>query len=212
MERGRESGLRSQVSGGGSFGVRRIILASTSPWRLQILRDAGIEADGVAPDVDETTILGAIPEETARHRAVAKAVEVSRRRPDDLVIGADQVAHLDGEAFGKPTSTEDWRERLRALRGKAHTLTTAVALAEDGALADSFSVDTRVSIRGDLTDEEIEAYIASGEGRACAGGYMAEKRGAWLVQRIEGDWQNVIGLPLFPLLDRLRARGYRLHR
>ena len=177
-----------------------------------MLKDAGIEAEGVAPDVDETTIEGAIPEETARHRAVAKAVEVSRRRPDALVIGADQVAHLDGEAFGKPTSTDDWRARLRALRGRTHTLTTAVALAEDGALADSFSIDTGVAIRGDLTDDEIEGYIATGEGAACAGGYMAEKRGAWIVESIEGDWQNVIGLPLLPLLARLRARGYRLPR
>jgi septum formation protein len=192
--------------------VRPIILASTSPWRLSMLRDAGIEAEGVAPDIDESTIVGAIPEETARHRAVAKAVEVSRRRPDDLVVGADQVAHLDGEAFGKPTSTEDWRERLRALRARTHTLTTAVAIAEAGELADSFAVDTRVAIRADLTDEEIEHYIASGEGRACAGGYMAEKRGAWIVESIDGDWQNVIGLPLFPLLARLRARGYRLPR
>ena len=192
--------------------MRRIILASTSPWRLQMLRDAGIEAEGVAPDVDESTIEGVIPEETARHRAVAKAVEVSRRRPDDLVIGADQVAHLAGEAFGKPSSTDDWRARLRALRGRTHTLTTAVAIAEAGALADSFAVDTRISIRDDLADEELEDYIASGEGRACAGGYMAEKRGAWLVETIEGDWQNVIGLPLFPLLARLRARGYRLPR
>lgn len=177
-----------------------------------MLKDAGIEAEGVAPDVDEATIVGAIPEETARHRAVAKAIEVSARLTDRLVIGADQVAHLDGQPFGKPTSTEDWRERLRALRGKAHTLTTAVALAEGGALAESFSVDTRVSIRGDLRDEEIEDYIASGEGLPCAGGYMAERRGAWLVERIDGDWQNVIGLPLFPLLARLRVRGYRLPR
>jgi septum formation protein len=192
--------------------VKRIILASTSPWRLQILKDSGIEAEGVAPDVDESTIEGVIPEETARHRAVAKAVEVSRRRPHDLVIGADQVAHLDGESFGKPSSTDDWRARLRSLRGRAHTLTTAVALAEDGALADSFAVDTRVAFRSDLSDDEIEDYIATGEGAACAGGYMAEKRGAWLVESIEGDWQNVIGLPLLPLLARLRARGYRLPR
>ena len=177
-----------------------------------MLRDAGIEAEGVAPGVDESTIVGAIPPETARHRAVAKAVEVSARRPENLVIGADQVAHLDGEAFGKPTSTEDWRRRLGALRGRTHTLTTAVAIAEDGALADSFAVDTHVSFRADLSDDEIEDYIASGEGRACAGGYMAEKRGAWLVETIDGDWQNVIGLPLLPLLARLRARGYRLPR
>ena len=192
--------------------MRRIILASTSPWRLQMLRDSGIEAEGVAPDVDESAIEGAIPEETARHRAVAKATEVSARHPDGLVIGADQVAHLDGEPFGKPASVDDWRNRLHALRGRTHTLTTAVALAEDGTLSDSFAVDTRVSFRGDLGDDEIEDYIASGEGRACAGGYMAEKRGVWLVETIEGDWQNVIGLPLLPLLARLRARGYRLPR
>jgi septum formation protein len=190
--------------------VRRIILASSSPWRLQLLRDVGIEAEGMAPDVDESTIEGAIPEETARQRAVAKALDVSARFPDRLVIGADQVAHLDGTQFGKPTSAADWRARLESLRGRTHTLTTGVAFAEEGAVVDSFAVDTAVRFRADLEADEIDRYLAFGEGLACAGGYMAEKRGAWLIERVDGDWQNVIGLPIFPVLAGLRARGYRL--
>ena len=74
----------------------------------------------------------------------------------------------------------------------------------------AFTVDTAVRFRADVDDSELDAYVASGEAAGCAGGYMAERRGAWLIEAIEGDWQNVIGLPIFALLASLRARGYRL--
>ena len=189
--------------------MKPLILASSSPWRQQILAMAGLSCQALAPDVDEERITAPAPGALAVARARAKAVDVARRAPGALVIGADQVAHLDGEAFGKPRDDLDWITRLRALRGRTHTLTTGVALAEEGEV-ETFEVHTNVRFRADLSDAELLAYVAIGEARGCAGGYQAEHRGAWLIEAIDGDWWNVIGLPLFPLIGRLRARGWRL--
>ena len=193
----------------GAVYVKRLILASSSPWRLAALRDAGIPCETVPPAVDEHTIINEDPVAMAVARAEAKALDVARRWPDALVVGADQVAHLAGESFGKPRDTDDWRARLRSLRGRVHLLSTGVALAE-GEAVETFTVTTAVRFRADLSDEEIEAYIRSGEGAGCAGGYQVERRGAWLIEAIDGDWWNVIGLPILPLIGRLRARGWRL--
>jgi len=187
--------------------MKRLVLASTSPWRLQLLGEAGILAEAIAPAVDEELIVGTGPIETAQMRATAKATAVAKECPSTLVVGADQVIHMDGETIGKPDDDTVWFQRLRQMRGRAHQLTTAVALV-DGDGAEEFAVTTEVRFRGDLTDEELHAYIASGEARGCAGGYMIERRGAWLVESIEGDWLNVIGLPVLHLVSRLRARGW----
>ena len=189
--------------------MRTLVLASTSQWRRQLLQDAGIEVDCVAPEVDEAPILGSTPVETAMLRAEAKAMAVAHLRPAALVLGADQVIHLDGEAIGKPPSEGVWRERLKAMRGRAHALTTAVAL-WDGHDLEHEAVTTMVQFRHDITDAEIDAYIASGEAKGCAGGYMVERKGAWLVESIDGDWLNVVGLPVLKVVSMLRARGWRM--
>jgi len=186
-----------------------VVLASSSRWRAALLEDAGLPCQAVAPQVDESVINGNSPVDTAILRAVAKAHAVAGRFPESWVIGADQVIHLDGESIGKPGNAEDHLQRLKQLRGRAHQLTTAVAIVEGGR-TESFHVDTQVVFRADLTDAELSAYVATGEARGCAGGYMVEKRGAWLVERIDGDWLNVVGLPVLELITRLRARGWRL--
>jgi len=187
-----------------------LVLASASPWRLELLRSAGLDVRGVAADVDEAAIQEVDPRQTAMARARAKAEAVGARVGSAaLVVGADQVAHLDGESFGKPTDDASWLARLKQLRGQVHTLSTGVALLHQGACT-TFAVDSRVRFRADLRDDELEAYVAHGEARGCAGGYMAEGRGAWLLEHVEGDWNNVIGLPLFALLGELRLRGFRL--
>lgn len=220
--------------------IQPVVLASTSPWRLQLLRSTGLAVEGVDHAVDEEAIQLADPRELAVARALAKARDVQARLVGEgrlggaLVVGADQVAWLQGEAvegephgdpdgpsrveiFGKPPSPEAWRERLRCLRGRVHTLSTGVALvggppASPGGppRQEAFCVDSRVRFRGDLSDEELDAYVACGEARGCAGGYMVEGRGAWLIEEVEGDWNNVVGLPVFELLGRLRARGVHL--
>ena len=189
--------------------MQAIVLASTSRWRLQLLKDAGIDAIAEPPAVDETLIVGSTPTETARMRAIAKAEAVLARCGDSLVIGADQVIHLDGVTIGKPTDAEDWLNRLRSMKGRVHQLTTAVAMLDSHGL-DAFDVHTGVRFRSDLTDDELRDYIAIGEAKGCAGGYMVERRGAWLVESIEGDWLNVVGLPVLELVTRLRARGWRV--
>lgn len=199
--------------------MKRLLLASTSPWRLTLLRDAGIPCEAVSPTIDERDVVAPDPVELAVARAVEKSRDVARRSPGALVIGADQVAHLDGEAFGKPSDAEDWLARLKQLRGRAHLLSTGVALCQHGDDAggepgvealETFVVTTEVRFRADLSDEELEDYVRLGEAAGCAGGYQVERRGAWMIEAVDGDWWNVIGLPVLPLIARLRARGWRL--
>ena len=187
-----------------------IVLASASPWRRAMLSAAGVRCVATESSVDEQAVVGSGPIDTARLRALAKARDVARSHPSALVIGADQVVHLDGETIGKPACDDDWMRRLRAFRGRTHDLSTAVALVEPGRPDELFSVHTRVRFRADATDDELAAYVAHGEARGCAGGYMVEQRGVWLVEAVDGDWTNVVGLPVFELVTRLRARGYRL--
>ena len=189
--------------------MQSFILASTRRWGLQLLVDAGINAVPEDPEIDESVYTGSTPVETARLRAIAKACAVAERRPGATVVGADQVIHLDGEAIGKPRGPEDWLARLQSMRGRDHLLTTAVAIV-DGEGMEVFEVTTVVAFRSDLEDDELRAYIANGEASGCAGGYMVERRGAWLVESIDGDWLNVVGLPVLELVSRLRSRGWRL--
>jgi septum formation protein len=183
-----------------------IVLASTSPARIALLRAAGVVCRGVAPPVDESRILAPTPPELAMARAIAKAEAV--RAPGEVVIGADQVAHIGGEAFGKPLDPADHRARLRQLRGATHTLTTAAVLRFD---AETLRLQTQVTLhfRADLTDAEIDAYVATGEGSFCAGGYAVEGLGANLIASIEGDYFSVLGLPLLEVIGGLRAFGWR---
>lgn len=185
-----------------------LVLASTSRWRQQLLLDAGVPVALVAPPADESAVQDADPVRLARARARLKAESVAALRPDAWVIGADQVAHLDGEAFGKPLDPDDHRARLRALRGRTHVLTTGVCVVVAGRLVE-FTEDTHIRFRAGLTDAELDAYVATGEGSACAGGYRAEALGAQLIAEVQGDWANVIGLPVYPLISVLRANGWR---
>ena len=183
-----------------------LILASTSEWRLQLLRDAGVDASAVDPAVDEHKIVGGSPTETAELRAQAKTRAVAKTHPNAWVLGADQVIHLDGETIGKPENDDVWRTRLRALRGRTHDLTTAIALWDCRSM-EVCAVTTKVRFRADLSDRELDDYIGTGEAKGCAGGYMVERRGAWLVESVEGDWLNVVGLPVLTVIGLLRSRG-----
>lgn len=191
--------------------MAKLVLASTSPWRRSMLEAAGFRVLAESPGIDEGEIVGREPDETARLRARAKARFVATLHPDSTVVGADQVIYLDGELLGKPANSEKHLGQLQKLRGRAHSLTTAVAIVFGGEI-DEFSVTTMVRFRSDLSDDELRAYVACGEARGCAGGYMIEKRGAWLVESVEGDWSNIIGLPVLHLIGRLRARGWSIPR
>ncbi len=186
-----------------------VVLASTSPHRLALLRAAGILVEGAAPEADETSVTDPEPRARALGRALLKARSLVR--PGAAVIGADQVAHLDGEPFGRPRGPADHRARLRQLRGRTHLLTVGVAILppDPRAAPITFTQDTPVRFRADLSDAELDAYVATGEGAGCAGGYAAEGLGAQLIEHIDGDFANVIGLPVYRVIGALRALGWR---
>ncbi len=190
-----------------------IVLASGSAWRRALLEGAGIPCRAVVPGVDEHAITGDSPALVARARALAKARRVSAQLgPGAVVLGADQVVHLDGSILGKPRDRGAHLAMLTALRGRTHELVTAVALIPTGPGAGpprSFEVTTTLTMRADLGDLELAAYVDCGEASGCGGGYMVESLGAQLFSVVHGDWNNVIGLPLFRLIDELRELGWR---
>jgi septum formation protein len=188
-----------------------LYLASTSRWRQRLLADAGIPVLTESPGVDERSVTIADPVGLASELARRKARAVFARHPESWVLGADQVGFdLDppGELFGKPTDPEDHLRRLRSMVGRRHALVTAFALV--GPDIERVEHETTVlTVRADLEEEELRAYVASGEGSGCAGGYAAEGRGVFLFERIDGDWSNVIGLPILRVMTALRAHGWR---
>ncbi len=184
----------------------RLVLASASPWRRQICAQVGLDVEGITPPVDEASIVADDPVALALARARGKADSLAG--PDRVVIGSDQVCHLDGVVYGKPENDVVHRAQLRALRGRTHALVDGVSIVAPHARFDSV-VTVRVTLRADLSDDEIDAYVASGDARGCAGGYRVEGPGAWLIAEIEGDWFAVVGLPIFHVLTTLRALGWR---
>ena len=190
----------------------KMILASTSPYRKSLLKDVGLNVDTFGANIDEYSIVGSNPIQTAQYRARAKAESVRENHSKAVVIGADQVCYIDEVVMDKPRTSEEWFLRLQSMRGRSHFLSTAVCILVAPTPTKmeeciEFVVTTQVFFRSDLSDEDLKAYIDIGEAKKCAGGYMMEKRGAWLIERIEGDWQNVIGLPIFPLLAHLKRIG-----
>jgi septum formation protein len=178
-------------------GDRRLILASASPRRRQLLAQIGVAFEVDVADVDE----GDDPRANAL--AKARAVAARHRGEDAVVLGADTEVVLDGDVLGKPADDADAREMLRRLSGRTHAVVTAYALVDcttDDELVRS--VETGVTFRP-LTGDEIDAYVATGEPLDKAGAYGIQGRGAVLVDRIDGDYFTVVGLPLADLWPRL---------
>lgn len=180
----------------------KLILASASPRRSEILRAAGFHFDTVAADVDEN--LGeSRPGRLVTELSIKKAYAVAKRYPDAAVIGADTIVNVSGEILGKPRDEEDAARMLKQLSGRIHTVYTGVAIAADGG-AESFLCRTRVEFYP-FDEELIRRYIATGEPMDKAGAYGIQGRGALLIRSISGDYYNVMGLPVAELSRRLAA-------
>jgi len=184
--------------------VTSIILASASPARLAVLRAAGLEPKVMVSGVDESAFAAGTPAELAGLLAQAKAAAVASGLERGLVIGCDSLLDLDGRALGKPASAAEAADRWREMSGRTGTLVTGhcVIEAATGRRATAVAA-TRVRF-GTPSEQEIAAYVASGEPLAVAGAFTLDGRGGWFVEGIEGDHGTVLGISL-PLLRRLLA-------
>jgi septum formation protein len=188
----------------------RLVLASASPARLATLRAAGVEPEVVVSGVDESAVAEAGVAALAGRLAMLKAEAVAATvAPDDdlvLVLGCDSVLELDGQAFGKPGTPELAAARWRQMRGRSGVLHTGhhlIALGSEGTRTRGVIGSTRVHF-AELSDAEIEAYVATGEPLEVAGAFTVDGLGGPFVRGIEGDFHNVVGLSL-PLLRDLLA-------
>lgn len=171
-----------------------LLLASASPRRVDLLKAAGVSFDVFAVDVDESPQGDETPAQHVRRLAEDKARAAARRRPGDVVLGADTVVVVDGRMLGKPRDAADAAAMLRALSGRAHEVWTGVALLSASTSATEVEC-TRVWFSA-LADEEIAWYVQSGEPMDKAGGYAVQGLASRFVERIDGSYANVVGLPV----------------
>jgi septum formation protein len=181
-----------------------LVLASASPRRRELLRNAGISFVVQAADIDETVLAGEAPRECAERLAREKALAVWRTRPEDVVLGADTIVVVDELILGKPIDADDAIRMLRLLSGRGHRVITGVAVASENALITAS--ETTFVTMCEISDEEIREYVATREPMDKAGAYAIQGRAARWIPRIEGDYSNVVGLPVALVYGMLRGR------
>ena len=172
-----------------------LILASASPRRRELLSLIPADFTVIPAQGEEKADISLSPRLLVQELAKQKAAEVAASHPHDTVIGADTLVFLGAEIMGKPTDQADAKRMLTLLSANTHTVITAVAIAQNGAVSKVFAEETKVEFFP-LTDEEITAYIATGEPMDKAGAYGIQDKGALLVKGITGDYYNVMGLPV----------------
>jgi septum formation protein len=188
--------------------VRRLVLASTSPYRAQLLARLGVPFRAEAPDCDEEAWKrrGLEPRALAEALALAKAESLAARFPGAAILGGDQVAAIDGEALGKPGSAEGAERQLARLSGRTHELFTAVALIAGGRTLRHTEV-ARLTMRA-LSPAQIARYVAADDPADCAGAYKLERLGIALFSSVEvGDWTAIVGVPLIAVTGMLAEIG-----
>ena len=183
----------------------RLILASASPRRMDLLRDAGYVFDVEPAHVDESELPGEPPRVYVARVAEMKARTVAARHPDDVVLAADTTVVVDGAMLAKPADDTDAKRMLGLLSGRTHDVLTGVVLVRAGR-ASAAVVDTRVRFRC-LTAGEIDWYVASGEPRDKAGAYGVQGLAARFVESVVGSYTNVVGLPVEAVRSLLEAEG-----
>ena len=194
--------------------ARQIVLASGSAIRGQMLSNAGIAFEAIVPRVDEEMIKIALQAEKATPRDIAdalaetKARKIGGKHPDKLVIGCDQVLDFDGQILSKPQTPEEAREQLKALRGKRHSLLSAVVVYHELEPLWRHVGQVRLYMR-DISDSYLEEYVDRNwpSLQSSVGGYKLEEEGVRLFSRIEGDYFTILGLPLIEMINYLTVSG-----
>jgi septum formation protein len=193
-----------------------IVLASASPRRQELLRNAGIPFTVQPADINETPLVGESPRDCAERLAREKAQAVFQSRPGDWVLGADTIVVVDDAILGKPRDAGDAARMLRLLSGRTHQVITGVCLV-GAVVSGQWSVASKAAVLTasettlvtfcELSDEEIREYVATGEPMDKAGAYAIQGIASRWIPRIEGDYSNVVGLPVALVYRMLRERG-----
>lgn len=184
----------------------KLILASASPRRRELLEMVGLDFEVVPGDVLEDFVEGESPRDHVLRLSREKALAVSEKYPGVWVLGADTIVLVDSEILGKPCTSDEAKDMLRKLSGRQHRVVTGFTLLNKGRVAVSDAVETAVFFKR-LSPEEIEWYSGTKEPYDKAGGYAAQGMGAFLIREIRGSYTNVVGLPLSEVVDALRQVG-----
>jgi len=185
----------------------RLILASKSPRRYDLLKQMGLNFEVIPSNVEEDFIPTESPREHVVRLAEAKALDVGNRFPDDWVIGADTIVYVDGIILGKPKNREEALEMLRLISGKEHRVLTGISVYHHKkGKGECEAVETAVRVKA-LSPAEMEWYIETGEPFDKAGGYGIQGIGSFMIESINGSYTNVVGLPLCELMQMLSRLG-----
>jgi len=182
-----------------------LVLASASPRRQELLRSAGISFEVQPADIPENALPGEAAKDCAERLARDKALAVASQRPHDFILGADTVVVVDGQILGKPTDAADAARMLRLLSGREHQVITGVCLVVSA--QPSVASETTLVTVSEITEKDIAGYVASGEPMDKAGAYAIQGIASRWIPRIEGDYSNVVGLPVALVLRMLRERA-----
>lgn len=194
--------------------IAMLVLASSSPFRRALMENAGLSFTAQPADIDERQIEAALEKDAASPRQVAlvlakaKAMDVSAKHRNTLVVGSDQTMALDDRVFHKPKDRNEARENLKVLSGRTHVLHSAIVLVRNDEVVWEHVAEARLTMR-ELSDRFIDLYLdrVGDAVKKSVGGYQLEGHGIQLFSEIEGDYFTIIGLPMLPLLQKLRDLG-----
>ena len=187
--------------------MKKIVLASGSPGRMALLTQIGLEFEVDPSNYKEDMTLALEPSKLAQHLSLGKALEVAKRHKDAIIIAADTFCVLGKEILGKPGSKENAKIMLQKLSGKTHTVVTGFTIIDTGTGKQvSKFVESKVFVIN-IPEKDIDDYVALGEPLDKAGAYAMQHRGGVFIEKIEGDYFNIVGLPMLPLVNELKNFG-----
>src|SRR3989344_8421951 len=190
--------------------MRKIVVASASRRMKKLLEQIGLQFEVCVSNFDEKEGSNLTPHELAKNLSLGKAKEVASKYKNAIIISADTFVSFKGAILSKPETKENARQTLKLLSGRAHPIITGFTILDTRTgKTVSKSIETKVYMKK-LTDEEIEGYIKTGEPLDKAGAYGIQERGAMFVEKIEGDYSNVVGLPLYELVEELKKFGIKV--